>query len=127
MEINYEIIEKYPQENQIVVRVWSDEVSEEELRGEPENRPDGRPVRCRTDMALDLPIPTPSGQALHDFIMVRINIDWLAAKGKIKASDPDIDFSKVDLESGIKTVSEQVVKDLQKPVLPVRTVPFESL
>lgn len=62
--MKYKIIEVNENDHQIVVRFYSDTISEEslaasfhdsgELIGQIMRRPDGTPMRCRTDVAITL-------------------------------------------------------------------------
>ena len=63
MNIKYKIIEVWPDEHQIVVRYTTDLITEESVvlaRDADDNI-----VRCRTDVPITLPIPTPTGDALQ--------------------------------------------------------------
>lgn len=95
MDIKYKIIEKNASEHSIVVRFYTDVLSESDLtsneqelrdveingvmvpRWFPKTRHDGSPVRCRTDYSMTLPIPAPTGDALRIFILTRAPMSWL--------------------------------------------------
>jgi hypothetical protein len=94
MDIHYKILEVNPTEHAIVVRYFSDALGEEQLVVNPEDpnrRDDGSPWRCRTDYNLNLPVPAPTGEALHKFIVQSAPIGWFDMQHKV--INPDIDTS----------------------------------
>lgn len=86
--IKYKIVEVNEAEHSIVVRYYTDKITEEMLAVDIL---DGVIRRCRTDYSLDLPIPAPTGAELHNFISIRAPKDWLFAQEDIL--DPAIDTS----------------------------------
>lgn len=86
--IKYKIVEVNPQEHSIVVRYYTDKITEQMLAVDVL---DGVIRRCRTDYSLDLPVPTPTGKVLHDFIAMRAPRDWLFAQEDVL--DPAVDTS----------------------------------
>lgn len=86
--IKYKIIETNVADHSIVVRYYTDIVTEEMLSVDTL---DGIIRRCRTDYSFDLPIPAPSGTALHDFIVARAPTAWLHAKEDVL--NPNVDTS----------------------------------
>jgi hypothetical protein len=94
MDIHYKILEVNPNEHAIVVRYFSDVLSEEQLvinAEDPNRRDDGSPWRCRTDYNLNLPVPAPVGEELHKFIVMSAPIGWFDMQHKVV--NPDIDTS----------------------------------
>lgn len=89
MTIYYKIVEAYPEAHQIVVRYYTDEIREADLA--LQTRPDGSVARARTDVALDLPIPAPQGDALDAYIMARAPLAWFATQ--MAVHDPAVDTS----------------------------------
>ncbi len=89
MTIYYKIVEAYPEAHQIVVRYYTDEIREADLA--LQTRPDGSVARARTDVALDLPVPAPQGDALAAFIAARAPLAWFATQMAVK--DPAVDTS----------------------------------
>ncbi len=89
MNLYYKIIEVYPATHQIVVRYYTDEIREADLA--LQTRPDGSVARARTDVALDLPIPAPQGDALDAYIMARAPLAWFATQ--MAVHDPAVDTS----------------------------------
>lgn len=66
MIVKYKIIETHTTTNQIVVRYYSDTVTEEMLGG---IGPNGELRRGNTDIAITLPVPAVVGDELHTLIM----------------------------------------------------------
>ncbi len=62
----YKIVEVFPDINQIVVRFYSDTVTEEMVGGG--TGPNGEFRRAVTDLAITLPYPTPTGNDLDGVI-----------------------------------------------------------
>jgi hypothetical protein len=69
MNLYYRIIEHDEKDRTIVVRYHTDDLTEQELASSPDLREDGTPVRCRSDVALTIPIPEPSELGLHKMIL----------------------------------------------------------
>jgi len=94
MDIHYKIVEVNPNEHSIVVRYYTDTLTEEKLSVDPEIKhklDDGSPLRCRTDYFINLPVPAPTGEALQTFIMERAPAQWFDIHDKI--NDPNVDTS----------------------------------
>lgn len=68
MKIYYKIISHNLKERNIVVRYYTDLITEKELSVLP-NESNTNPVKCRTDLSLTIPIPEPSEIKLHKFII----------------------------------------------------------
>jgi hypothetical protein len=104
MHIKYKIIAVHPNEHQIVVRYYSDKMTEKmqavEMNGE-------LVIRSRSDFALDLPIPAPKGAALHEFILRAAPFHFFEKHEKI--ANPKIDTSLKEIRSliGREFVGEQ--------------------
>lgn len=93
MNIHYRVIEVWPDDHLFVVRYTTDKLTEEMLKqpNDPNRRGDGTPVRCRTDVSLDMPVPALEGQALEDYIIFNAPMAWLRKMEAVH--DPDIDTS----------------------------------
>jgi hypothetical protein len=105
MQIKYRILEKDEQSQAIVVRFTTSKLddaalsaNEEELRDTevdgviaprwfPKLRNDGSPSRCRTDVRIELPLPIPSGEELHLFIMQSAPAGWLEREERVRFSE----------------------------------------
>lgn len=88
MNLKYKIIEASPEYHSIVVRFYTDLISEESLATQTT---DGVVVRGRTDYSIDLPIPLPEGAALAAFISAHAPKAWLETQEAIL--DPNVDTS----------------------------------
>jgi len=87
--MRFKIIEVHPQQHSIVVRYYSDAVTEASLADQIGE--DGTILRGRTDFNIDLPLPAPTGAALDQLIMDLAPAQWLANLELIL--DPNIDTS----------------------------------
>ncbi|HEX7116264.1 MAG TPA: hypothetical protein VF193_14145 [Steroidobacter sp.] len=90
MKIKYQIVEVHPDEHQIVVRFYTDKVPIESLVTQRDPYT-GAIMRCRTDYAISLPIPAPTGEALHALIMRSAPADFFHMKECV--CDPSVDTS----------------------------------
>lgn len=106
--IKYKIIEVDEAQHSIVVRYYTDIITEEMLATDIL---DGIIRRCRTDYSIDLPIPAPTGAELDKFISLRAPIDWLTAQEAVK--DPEINTTLDHIKSLInqETVASHSVLD----------------
>lgn len=86
--IKYKIIETNTAEHSIVVRFYTDIITEAMLATDVL---DNVIRRCRTDYSFDLPIPAPIGTELHDFIVSRAPTAWLHTQEDVL--NPNIDTS----------------------------------
>lgn len=122
MQIKYRIIEVQPEDQLIVVRFWSDVTPESELASEVDA--EGNMVRCRTDVAIGLPIPTPTGADLDTLIMWNCPIAFFEMKAAL--ADPNID-------PGLSALAPLVNVDMdlapipEAPVLPRVVSRFQGM
>jgi|694.fasta_scaffold59640_3 hypothetical protein len=86
--IKYKIIEANPESHSIIVRFYTDTITEHMLSVDTVN---GVVLRARTDYSFDLPIPAPTGLELNKFISARAPTAWLEAQENIR--NPNIDTS----------------------------------
>jgi hypothetical protein len=102
--IKYKIIETNTAEHSIVVRYYTDIITEAMLATDVL---DNVIRRGRTDYSFDLPVPTPTGTALHDFIVARAPTAWLHTQEDVLNPDVDTSLSAivplVGIEVGIET------------------------
>lgn len=117
MKVKYRIIEKYPEEHSIVVRFFTETLSEEELAvdknsGNVIRRQDGTPARCRTDLNINIfQVPAPVGEELHNLILNNAPVAFFELQEKIK--NPNIDTS-------LKSVDDIFDKTFEgEPVVPI--------
>ena len=68
MKLYYKIISHNLAERNIVVRYYTDVITEKELSVIP-NESNNNPVRCRSDISLNVPIPEPTLIGLHKLIL----------------------------------------------------------
>jgi hypothetical protein len=110
MNIHYKIVELWPNDHLIVARYWTDNITEEMLASDPNRKEDGTPVRCRTDVSIGLPVPTPSTDEVDVMVKKNVPLAWLKMlEAKL---DPQID-TEVDhiysLLNAVKTTDEETV------------------
>ena len=95
MNFKYKIIEVHPELHSIVVRYYTDTVTEEYLsrkdhEGNPILNEDGTFQRCKFDLNLQLwAVPAPTGDALHAIIVENTPVWALNLDEKIV--NPEID------------------------------------
>jgi hypothetical protein len=117
MNLHYKIVEVWPNDHLIVTRYWTDNLSEEFLASDVNRREDGSPARCRSDVAITLPIPAPTGKELEELIVRNAPIEWLATLEKVQA--PEIDTSMKDiiaLKNVVSTKSEEEIKSMREGI-----------
>ncbi len=90
--IKYKIIETDTSQHSIVVRYYTDIVTEAMLATDVL---DNVIRRCRTDYSFDLPVPTPSGTALHDFIVAHAPTAWLQTQEDVLNSSIDTSLAAI--------------------------------
>ena len=89
MNIHYKIVEVWPDDHLIVARYWTDNVTEQFLASSDSYLPDGSPARCRSDISITLPVPTPTNEDLENIILRNAPTFWLTALEAV--FDPHID------------------------------------
>jgi len=92
MNLKYKIIEVYPEQHSIVVRFYTDIITEEMMATDVL---DGVIRRGRTDYAIDLPVPAPTGTDLERLIVSKAPSDWLATQEAVL--NPSLDTSLSNL------------------------------
>jgi hypothetical protein len=112
MNLHYKIVEVWPQDHLVVIRYWTDALSEEFLASNDIRKEDGTPERCRSDVSVTLPIPAPEGAELEKLLISYAPLDWLKTMEKIQA--PEIDTSM----DGILNLKHQqfTVADVEKKI-----------
>jgi hypothetical protein len=113
MKLYYKIVEAWPEDHLIVVRYWTDIITEEFL-AQPDSTPmaDGSPNRCRSDTTFTLPVPTPTGEELDKLISSGGPVEWLKLLESIH--DPSIDTSLNDIKNMIGVVKEADISSTQQ-------------
>lgn len=116
MHLKYKIVEVWPNDHTIVVRYYSDTISELELMSAPGLREDGTPIRCRTDVSLSIPIPEPSEEELKKIILFNCPIGFFETQEKIK--DPTVNTAmsvSTSLLNVEKTTTIEEINALRTP------------
>jgi len=111
MNIHYKIVEVWPNDHLIVVRYWTDILSEEFLASNSERNEDGTPVRCRSDVSLTLPVPAPTGLSLEKIILRNAPIAWLQTLEDV--DNPDVDTSLDDLKGMVGVSNSKTLKQVE--------------
>jgi hypothetical protein len=108
MNIHYKIVDVYPNDHLIVARYWTDIINEEFLNSNPQdsnNRyPDGSIRRCRSDVSITLPTPTPTGVDLEKLILANAPIDWLQTLENVQNPNVNTDMSSIENLVGVVSV-----------------------
>ncbi len=122
MNINYRIVEIFPEDHNVIVRYWTDKLSEADLAASPELGPDGKPVRCRSDVCITVPIPEPNKEELHKLFLYNAPVAGLEIQEKVK--DPDITTTMINTLS--MKMSDPVVVDVKDIPAIIAGVPTDS-
>jgi hypothetical protein len=104
MQIKYKIIEVNSDEQQIVVRFYSDEVPEASLASQVDG--DGNMLRCRTDVAISLPLPTPSGAELEAIILQNCPVNFFKIKAAVADLNQDTSMSEILPMVGLEVIRQ---------------------
>ena len=91
--MKYKIIEINSDDHSIVVRFYTNKVTEADLAVQVDDK--GNVLRCRTDFNIDLPVPPPTGPVLEKLILRYAPRDWLNKREAI--ADPMVDTSLAHL------------------------------
>jgi len=113
MEVKYRIIKVKPEEHSIVVRYFTDKITEEILATEfdindnPVLTEEGFPTRCRTDYHINIfQVPSPSEEEIVKIINYNAPYDWLNMQEQIK--DPEVDTSLSSVTNLINIIGTAV-------------------
>ena len=126
MEIKCKIISSSPEEHSVVVRYYTDKLSEEALAvrnpdtGEIILNSDGAIATCRTDCNVTIwPVPVPTGQDLYNYIAVTAPRQWLELMESVMNPAMDTTLESVSSLIGQEvTLAQKVVNDVPIEVLP---------
>ena len=116
--MKYKIIEINSDDHSIVVRFYTDKVTEADLAVQVDEK--GSVVRARTDFNIDLPVPPPTGQALEKFILRYAPREWLDKREAL--ADPMVDTSLAFLLPLLGVEQSGVVQDALPDVIDVSMV-----
>jgi hypothetical protein len=118
MNIHYKVIETWPTDHLIVARYWTDNISEEALASDGNKNSDGTPVRCRSDVAITLPVPAPTGDDLDKLIASNAPLAWLKTLEAVKDPATNTDISHITAMIGkVSTKSEEQLKPADIPAV----------
>lgn len=97
--IKYKIIEITPETHCIVVRFYTDKLSEMDLAIDVL---DGVIRRCSTDFNIELPVPPPTGINLHNYIVARAPVQFFAIRESVKDPEADTTMDSIADRLGIE-------------------------
>lgn len=103
MQLKFKIIETHPDIHSIVVRYYSNDLTEEQLctffdnaSGRPVLTKDGTISRCKFDMSITFyKLPVPTGQDLINYIAERAPIEALNLESMIRSPAIDTSLSTI--------------------------------
>lgn len=102
MNIGYRIVKVDPSEHGILVRYFTDKVTEMDLAtslnqdGTVKVNADGYPLSTRTDMFMSIyQFPTPTFAQIEKDIMLRAPVDWLRLQENVKDKAVDTTLSEL--------------------------------
>lgn len=120
MNLKYKIISIDTTQHSIVVRYYTDIITEAMLATDTL---EGVIRSCRTDYSIDLPIPAPTGLGLSEFISARAPITWLETQETILNLSVDTSLANiiplVNIETTIQT---QLLVAVGLTTIPVTTI-----
>jgi hypothetical protein len=120
MNIHYRVVEVWPENHSIVVRYWTDNVTEEFLKADDNRKPDGSPWRCRSDTSLTFPVPAPTGDELDKWIKKNAPVAYLETQEKVL--DPYVDTTLSHVQEGyggstsVQELIEMQEEELKKSI-----------
>lgn len=125
MNIHYRIVKVDPGAHSVLVRYWTDKVTEMDLAGPinedgtPMLNADGYPLGCRTDVLITLyDTPTLSPEELDKRIMMQAPTDWLKLQEDIKDSSIDTSMKELrNLVGDTKAFTTDEVKTLREQAI----------
>ena len=107
MNLRYRVTGMNQDEFSIVVRYYTDVLTEHDLRTDPQDAADP-PVRCRTDTSITLYDPAISEDELHLLIMSYANTKWLLLQEHVKLGNA----------AAMPDAANLVGREFARPVLP---------
>lgn len=128
MNLHYKIVEVWPQDHLVVVRFWTDALSEDFLASSDIRKEDGTPVRCRSDVSVTLPIPAPEGEELEKLLVSYAPLEWMKLLEKVQAPEIDTSLTQVQYLLGVaKVKSMEEVEELVNPGTSSRQLTEEEI
>jgi len=104
MQIKYKIIDTDIENQTIVVRFYTDTVTEESLATDIDQ--DGKIIKCSTDLSLKLFIANPTDEELHSFILAFTPKTMLEIKEATITGDFADTFRRIDLLKNVEVVDQ---------------------
>lgn len=124
MNLGYRIIKADTAEHGILIRYFTDKVTEMDLAtsfnedGSVKLHADGYPLTTRTDMFMSIyKFPTPTFEEIEKDIILRAPVDWLNLQEKIK--DKTVDTSLTELKNHVGDAgafTTQTIEDLRNDI-----------
>lgn len=118
--IKYKIVEVHDESHSIVVRYYTDKITEQSLAIDTL---DGVIRRCRTDYSIDLPVPAPTGDDLHKFIIRYAPTQWFEIQEAVL--DPAIDTSLTAIKQELNKEVVATPSTADQNVTPPEAVPYD--
>lgn len=116
MNLRYKIVEVNTNEHSIVVRYYTDIITEEMLATDVL---DGVIRRCKTDYSFDLPFPAPTGLELNKFISARAPTAWLETQESLRNPSANTALAAITPLKGVEI--EAVTPTAVKPLFTTNT------
>lgn len=113
MNINYKVIEVWPNTHQIVVRFTTDVVTEEDVASYRDG--ESQIVRCTTDVPITLSVPTPTGVQLEACILSHAPIETLQRLESVK--DPNINTSLDEISENLLNVAKTATLEQRTEII----------
>ena len=111
-DIKYKIVEIDEQNQLMVVRYWTDWLTEEELAIDSNRKPDGTIVRCKTDYTINIWDHMKTQEDIENVILNTIPVDWFKLQYAVKT--PEIDHTVNGRLSHLKNlVNKTFVKNIK--------------
>ena len=128
MNIHYRILKVDPAAHGVLVRYFTDKVTEMDLANSlnPDGsiilNADGYPISTRTDVMISIyDTPAPSNEEIHKRIMMSSPVRWLKLQEDIKDPDIDTKMSEVrNLTGDSKTFTTEELDNLKSADIDIR-------
>lgn len=116
MNINYKIVEVHADSRVMVVRYFTDIITENDLDVSANPKGNITPERCKSDVSLNIPTPEPTEEELHKIILQNAPVSILKNLEMMKTQPNTATLSVVHTMKNKKyTKSEQEIKDMFAP------------
>jgi hypothetical protein len=113
MNINYKIVEVHEDSRTMVVRYYTDIVTENDLDVMQNSNSNTSPARCKTDVSLNIPIPEPTEQELHKIVLKHVPLEALRTFEALKTQSSNTVLSVVyTMKDVIYAKTEQQIVDM---------------